>query len=38
MNQKKAIRIIEEPTTDQALILKAFGYEVLEGVLQKMPA
>jgi transposase len=36
-DKKKPLRIIEEPTTDQALILKAFGYEVVEGVLQKIP-
>jgi transposase len=35
-DKKKPIRILEEPTTDQALILKAFGYEVICGVLQKI--
>jgi len=35
-SKKKPIRIIEEPTTDQADILKVFGYEVLDGVLQKI--
>ncbi|MDR1243325.1 MAG: IS1634 family transposase, partial [Deltaproteobacteria bacterium] len=35
-DKKKPVRILEEPTTDQALILKAFGYEVVGGVLQKI--
>jgi transposase len=34
-DKKKPVRILEEPTTDQALILKAFGYEVVGGILQK---
>lgn len=29
-------RMIEEPTEDQAAILKAFGYEIAGGVLQKL--
>jgi transposase len=35
-DKKKPVRILEEPTSDQALILKAFNHEVVEGVLQKM--
>jgi transposase len=34
--KKKPVRIIEEPTTDQSLILKAFGYEVAGGAVQKI--
>lgn len=37
-SKRKPLRILEEPTKDQALILKAFGYEVTEGVLQKITA
>jgi transposase len=29
----KPVRVLEEPTPDQALILKTFGYETVEGVL-----
>jgi len=36
--KRKPLRLIEEPTPDQALILKAFGYEIAEGVLQKISA
>jgi len=36
VGKKKPLRIIEEPTIDQAALLKAFGYEVLDGVLQKI--
>lgn len=28
----------EEPTEEQARILKAFGYEIVEGVLQNIVA
>jgi transposase len=35
-NKKKPFRMLEEPTTEQALILKAFGHEVIDGVLRKM--
>ena len=34
--RRKPVRIIEEPTEAQALILKAFGYEAAGGVLQKI--
>jgi transposase len=34
--KRKPLRILEEPTNDQSLILKAFGYEVVRGVLQKI--
>jgi transposase len=34
--KKKPVRILEEPTEDQALILKAFDHEVVDGVLQKI--
>lgn len=37
-SKRKPLRILEEPTKDQALILKAFGHEVTEGVLQKITA
>jgi transposase len=33
--KKKPVRMIEEPDRDQARILKAFGHEVKNGVLQK---
>jgi hypothetical protein len=36
--KRKPLRLIEEPTPDQTLILKAFGYEIAEGVLQKISA
>jgi transposase len=32
----KALRMIEEPTPEQAAIMKVFGYEVIKGVLQKI--
>jgi transposase len=35
-SKKKPLRILEDPTPDQALVLKAFGYEIAEGVLQKL--
>ena len=35
-SKKRPLRIIEEPTVEQAAILKVFGYEVLDGVLQKI--
>jgi len=34
-SKRKPLRILEEPTFDQSLILKAFGYKVIDGVLQK---
>lgn len=34
--KRKPLRILEEPTDDQALILKAFGQQVVGGVLQKI--
>jgi transposase len=34
--KRTAQRMIEEPTPDQAGILKAFGYKVAKGVLQKI--
>ena len=36
--KRKSLRLLEEPTPGQALILKAFGYEIAEGVLQKISA
>lgn len=33
----KPRRMIEEPTNDQSGILKAFGYKIVGGVLQKLP-
>ena len=36
VGKKKPLRIIEEPTPDQTLILKAIGYKVTEGALQKI--
>jgi hypothetical protein len=33
-DKKKPFRMIEEPTSDQAKILKVFGYKVQKGVLQ----
>ena len=33
--KRKPLRILEDITPDQSLILKAFGYEVIDGVLQK---
>ena len=32
----KPVRMIEEPTENQAAIMQAFGYEVSGGVLQKI--
>jgi transposase len=34
--KKKPLRILEEPTIDQALILKVFRHEIVGGVLQKI--
>jgi transposase len=34
--KEKALRMIEEPSPEQAKILAAFGYEVTRGVLQKI--
>ena len=34
--KSKPVRMIEEPTENQAAIMRAFGYEVREGVLQKL--
>jgi len=34
--KSKPIRMIEEPTENQAAIMRAFGYEVCGGVLQKI--
>ena len=36
-DKKKPLRLLEEPANDQSLIIKAFGYEILGGVLQKLP-
>lgn len=36
-SKKKPLRLLEEPTNDQSLILKVFGYEIAGGVLQKFP-
>jgi len=36
--KSKPIRMIEEPTENQAAIMGAFGYEVSRGVLQKIKA
>ena len=33
--QRKPVSMIEEPNETQTLILKAFGHEVIGGVLQK---
>ena len=33
--KEKALRLIEEPSPEQARILAAFGHEVVRGVLQK---
>ena len=33
--KEKALRMIEEPSPEQAKIMAAFGYEVTRGVLQK---
>jgi predicted NAD/FAD-binding protein len=33
---RKVVRILEEPSPEQAKILHAFGYEVKKGVLQKV--
>jgi transposase len=38
VGKRKPLRMLEEPTPDQADILKAFGYEIAEGVLQKTSA
>jgi transposase len=35
VEKRKPLRILEEPTNHQSLILKAFGHEVVGGVLQK---
>jgi hypothetical protein len=35
VGKKKPVRILEETTPDQALILNAFGHEATGGVLQK---
>jgi transposase len=35
-DKKKPFRMIEEPTPDQAKILKVFGYKVQKGVLQNI--
>jgi predicted NAD/FAD-binding protein len=32
--KEKALRLIEEPSPEQARILAAFGYQVARGVLQ----
>jgi hypothetical protein len=34
--KKKSLRMIEEPSSEQARILAAFGYEITRGVLQKI--
>jgi len=34
--KSKPVRMIEEPTENQAAIIRAFGYEVSRGVLQKI--
>jgi hypothetical protein len=34
--KKKTVRIVEDPTPEQDLILNAFGYEAVEGGLQKI--
>jgi len=34
--KEKALRMIEEPSPEQAKIMAAFGYEVTRGVLQKI--
>ena len=36
--KEKALRMIDEPSPEQAKILAAFGYEVARGVLQKSKA
>lgn len=36
--KRKPVRMLEEPTDEQAQILKAFGYEVVGGVLQNIAA
>jgi transposase len=36
--KSKPVRMIEEPTENQAAIMRAFGYEVSRGVLQKIKA
>jgi len=33
-HKRKPVRMIEEPDSDQAKILKAFGYKIKNGVLQ----
>lgn len=33
--KRKPLRLLEEPTPEQSLILNAFGYEIAGGVLQK---
>ena len=34
--KRKPVRAIEDPTPEQASILKAFGYEITGGVTQKL--